>query len=448
MRDGFFDRMEQELLVGVIGLGYIGSVITTEIALRNNLVLAYESSEVKRKRMSEEFIDINEPGLADALIPQIRSGQVSLCEDIAELDKAEVILICVGTPLNEGAADLNALDQVAVSLNKILTESKLVMIKSTVPPGTTDEFSDKLNASKLKHKVVFSPERLAEGQAFNDFRTLPIIVGGINPESTREAQNFWLDIGFDVITVSDAKTAELIKLADNCWIDLNIAFAHELAQICDAIGVDVLEVIKSANTLKKGTSYVNILTPSVGVGGYCLTKDPIFLHKYAESKGIKLKLSAAGRLVNDSSPKYLVQKLIREVQNLEQKKILILGIAFKNDSGDIRYSPAIQFMQEMKNSKISYSWYDSLVSKIDLTEEMLNCQIENLIFNHWDIVINLAAHKSDNSYNLNTLIKLFVGNGVFVDGRRFLSQAEIENLVKTGIKYIGVGRGFKVSANP
>ena len=303
MRCGDFGRMERRLSVGVIGLGYIGSVIATEIALRNNLVLAYESSELKRKRISEELIDINEPGLADALISQIRRGQVILCEDISELDDAEVILICVGTPLNEGAADLTALDKLAVQLQKILSGSKLVIIKSTVPPGTTEEFSFKLNASESKHKVVFSPERLAEGQAFEDLRSIPIIVGGINQESTNEAQNFWRDIGFEVITVSDAKTAELIKLADNCWIDLNIAFAHELAQICDSIGVDVLEVIKSANTLKKGSSYVNILTPSVGVGGYCLTKDPIFLHKYAESKGIQLKLSAAGRIVNDNSPK-------------------------------------------------------------------------------------------------------------------------------------------------
>ncbi len=447
MRCGDFGRMERRLSVGVIGLGYIGSVIATEIALRNNLVLAYESSELKRKRISEELIDINEPGLADALISQIRRGQVILCEDISELDDAEVILICVGTPLNEGAADLTALDKLAVQLMKILTGNKLVIIKSTVPPGTTEEFSFKLNASESKHKVVFSPERLAEGQAFEDLRSIPIIVGGINQESTNEAQNFWRDIGFEVITVPDAKTAELIKLADNCWIDLNIAFAHELAQICDSIGVDVLEVIKSANTLKKGSSYVNILTPSVGVGGYCLTKDPIFLHKYAESKGIQLKLSAAGRIVNDNSPKYLVNKLIGEVQNLENKKILILGIAFKNNSGDIRHSPAIQFMQEMKNSKIAYSWYDSLVNAIDLTQELVNTRIDKLNFNQWDVIINLAAHKDDIFYDLNTLTQLFLGNGVFVDGRRFLSKLEIDNLTKTGIKYIGVGRSIREVAN-
>jgi len=435
-------RMENGLLVGVIGFGYIGSVIATEISLRENSVLVYESSKIKRDRIKEELIDIEEPGLVDALLPNLRSGKIELCSDISELDKAEVILICVGTPLNDGIADLRDLNKVAEQLQTVLTKSKLIIIKSTVPPGTTDDLSKKLDKPGLRHNVAFSPERFAEGQAFEDLRSLPIIIGGINPESTQAAKNFWSTLGFEVISVSNAKTAELIKLADNCWIDLNIAFAHELAQISDAVGVDVLEVIKSANTLKKGSSYVNILIPSVGVGGYCLTKDPIFLHKFAESMGVEIQLSITGRKINDNSPKYLIDKLYKQVPKLESKNILIVGIAFKNNSGDIRYSPAIQFMQEMDQLGISYNWFDPLVSSVDLNQKLLSTRIDKLIFDNWDIVINLAAHSNVDTYNLSTIISLFKNNGVFVDGRRFLSQLEIEDLAEAGIKYIGVGRSF------
>lgn len=431
------------MLVGVIGFGYIGSVIATEISLRDNSVLVYESSEIKRARIKKELIDIEEPGLAEALLPNLRSGKIVLCSDISELDKSEVILICVGTPLSGGIADLRDLNKVAEQLQKILTKSKLIIIKSTVPPGATDDFGKKLAKPGLRHNVAFSPERLAEGHAFEDFRTLPIIVGGINPESTQVAKNFWSTLGFEVISVSDAKTAELIKLADNCWIDLNIAFAHELAQVSDAVGVDVLEVIKSANTLKKGSSYVNILTPSVGVGGYCLTKDPIFLHKFAESMGVELQLSITGRTINDSSPKYLVNKLHAQVEKLSSKNILIIGIAFKNNSGDIRYSPAIEFMRELDQLDISYNWLDPLVSSVDLDQKLLSTRIDKLIFEKWDVIINLAAHSNIDTYNLSTIIKLFKNNGVFVDGRRFLSKSEIDDLVEAGIKYIGVGRSFK-----
>lgn len=431
------------MVVGVIGFGYIGSVIATEISLREDLVLVYESSETKRERIKKEIIDIEEPGLADALLPNLRSGKIVLCSNISELDKAEAILICVGTPLSDGSADLSDLNKVAEQLQKVLTKSKLIIIKSTVPPGATDDFSKNLYKPGLRHNVAFSPERLAEGHAFEDFRSLPIIVGGINPESTQAAKNFWSTLGFEVISVSNAKTAELIKLADNCWIDLNIAFAHELAQISDAVGVDVLEVIKSANTLKKGSSYVNILIPSVGVGGYCLTKDPIFLHKFAESMGVELQLSIIGRKINDSSPKYLVDKLHAQVEKLESKNILIIGIAFKNNSGDIRFSPAIEFMRELDQLDISYNWFDPLVRSVDLNQKLLSTRIDTLIFDNWDVIINLAAHSKIDTYNLSTIINLFKNNGVFVDGRRFLSKLEIQDLVESGIKYIGVGRSFK-----
>jgi UDP-N-acetyl-D-mannosaminuronic acid dehydrogenase len=431
------------LIVGIIGFGYIGSVIGSEIASRKNSVLVYEESEIRRKRINAGYIDIEEPGLSESLQPMLQSGQIRMCDEMAELQKAEVILICVGTPLNEGIADLAELTKVADRLQLTLNESKLVIIKSTVPPGSTDDFSKILNRSGLQHHIAFSPERLAEGQAIEDFRSLPIIVGGIDKNSTIKAEFFWKKLGFEVIAVSDAKTAELIKLADNCWIDLNIAFAHELAQICDKIEVDVLEVIKSANTLKKGSSYVNILVPSVGVGGYCLTKDPIFLHTFAQSIGVDLVLSVAGRNINDKSPRYLVNRLLAEINELEKKKILIIGIAFKNNSGDIRFSPAIEFMYELDKLNISYKWFDALVRHDVLEEKILLSRIDDLNDSSWDVIVNLASHNNESTNDIVKISELLENTGFFVDGRRFLTRNEIATLNQHGIKYLGVGRNLR-----
>ena len=430
------------MIVGIVGFGYIGSVLAAELAQRSCKILAYEANEEMRSKLEIGEIEISEPGLSELLQPHIKNKNISFCEDISELDNAEVILICVGTPLIDGLADLSNLTNVFESLSQALTTEKLIMVKSTVPPGTTNRLSCIINKSKLNHQIAFSPERLAEGQALEDLRKLPIITGGVNEKSTNSSTKFWELLGFKVISVSNSKSAELIKLADNAWIDLNIAFSHELAQICDAIGTDVLEVIEAANTLEKGSSFVNILKPSVGVGGYCLTKDPIFLHKYADNLGIHLQLSKVGRSINDESPKYLLNNLMLNCPDLSKKKILILGIAFKNDSGDTRFSPGVTFVNELINQEIYFNWFDPLVSINGFHQKLNSKRINNLQDQTWDIIINLAAHTGSTRLDLNEIMNYLNKGGIFVDGRRFLSKSEIQMLRGFGFEYIGVGRGL------
>ncbi len=170
--------------------------------------------------------------------------------------------------------------------------------------------------ARARVRLAFCPERLAEGRAIQEFRNIPVVVGGVDAESTRAAAEFWeRSLGVPVIRVADARTAEMVKLADNLWIDLNIALANELAKLSDRLDIDVLEMIDAANTLPKGRHHVNILTPSVGVGGYCLTKDPWFVHGMGAQLGIELKTPATSRNVNDSMPGYsagLIDGLIHD----------------------------------------------------------------------------------------------------------------------------------------
>ena len=179
------------------------------------------------------------------------------------------------------------------------------MIKSTVPPGTTRAMYEEIIAPAAQVHMAFSPERLAEGAAIRELGQIPILVGGIDAAAGEAAAAFWREVlPVEVMTVASPEAAEMVKLADNLWIDLNIALANELAKLVDAMPwpIDVMEVIRGANTLKKGQHHVNILYPANGVGGYCLTKDPWFVDALGRRAGIELKIPRAARAVNDSMP--------------------------------------------------------------------------------------------------------------------------------------------------
>ena len=151
---------------------------------------------------------------------------------------------------------------------------------------------------------------MAEGNAINECKNIPVVVGGVDQESSIKAETFWKQsLAIDCIRVQNAESAELVKLADNAWIDLNISLAFELAKVADNMKVDVLPIIKAVNSLPKGDSFVNVLLPSIGVGGYCLTKDPYFLDAFAKKYNSSFKTAITSRLVNEESPLYAARRL-------------------------------------------------------------------------------------------------------------------------------------------
>ena len=267
--------------------------------------------------------------------------------------QSDVIIVTVGTPLKNNKPNFNQIDNVCKSLLKHCKKNQLIILKSTVMPGTTRKYFSKLFKKKLF--ISYSPERIAEGNALKEFKKIPIINSGINKISQKRSEYFWKNkMKFETISVSSLETAEMSKLADNAWIDLNIALANELAKFIDInnLNTDVLEVIKTANTLKKGDSYVNILMPSIGVGGYCLTKDPLFLHYTAKQKGLMLNTFKAGRKVNDSMPSYATSKILNFYKNTKNLNILIIGLSFKSNTGDIRFSPIFDLIKNLQKKDL------------------------------------------------------------------------------------------------
>jgi UDP-N-acetyl-D-mannosaminuronic acid dehydrogenase len=323
----------------------------------------------------------------------------------------------------------------------------MVILKSTVPPLTTVNYIRPLIESTGKHvRLAFCPERLAEGSAIAEFLSVPVVVGGIDAESGDAAVRFWQDaLGVEAIQVGSTTAAEMVKLADNWWIDLNIALAGELAMLADKLGIDVLDVIGAANSLPKGNSHVNILLPSVGVGGYCLTKDPWFVQHMGEENGLSLVLPKNGRQVNDSMPLYcanMIDSILSQKGKARQEmKIAVLGIAFKNNTGDCRYTPTKPCIDRLVALGYRMAICDPLAGSHDreMVTSMPPVAAEKAIEGA-DCVAFLAGHDVFRQMPIDKIASLANPGALVFDGRMFFSKNKIEEIRRCGLHSKGAGR--------
>jgi UDP-N-acetyl-D-mannosaminuronic acid dehydrogenase len=439
--------------ITVIGFGYIGSVISAVLSNKGHEVTAIDNNNNCIDELNRGVSHIPEPFLKEMIADSVKSKLLSGSVSYNNVAESNVILVTVGASLSiDYEADLSALQNVFKNLSTRVTNNQIIMIKSTIPPGVTRKLANDYFGLNNNIYIGFSPERLAEGNAIKEFQELPIIVGGINDISAQMCANFWKEaLGVEVIKVASCETAELIKLANNQWIDLNIALANELAILCDALpyNIDILEVIKGANSLKKGQHFVNLLTPSIGVGGYCLTKDPWFVSTLGDKNERPLKLPRAGRLVNDNMPLYCANQIIRLLnknnKKIENVKIAVLGYSFKSNSGDIRFSPMINFIDTLINKGCKeIKVFDSSIGLIELkhkgsvrVESWQEC-VKNV-----DVVVFGTAHDDIRLIPIANLVSLMNKNAIVFDGRRYFTKKEIYALKNLGINYLGVGRKFE-----
>ncbi len=438
--------IERGATVGVVGVGYIGSVLAAELSNRGDRIIAIDRDAFRIQSIQLGKSPVSEPGVDEFLTKAVSSGRLTATTDISAIRDCDVVLVTVGTPLAaSGLPDLNELRNVIVEIEQHSKPGALVLVKSTVPPGTTNALVAPILRVRKETHVAFSPERLAEGTALSDLRALPVIVGGVDDSSTALAAAFWRNRDFQVVTVVSAACAEMVKLADNAWIDLNIAYAQELAMICDGLAIDVLEVIRAANTLPKGSGNVNILIPGVGVGGYCLTKDPWILHEFAGSLGVKTSLSREARLINESAPLYLwnrTKRMLKGAPSTLSRSIAVIGITFKNDTGDTRSSPAIDYIRCALKDGYTVRWYDDMVFEQDIPEDMgqLRCRSWQEAVSQAGVIAWLAVHRIPTHPSLTQMLDAATPGAIIVDGRRSFSRAEIALAKAAGHVTVGVGR--------
>ena len=365
--------------VAIVGFGYVGTILGAYLAGRGFPVTAIESQAEVVRSLDEGRIHIREAGLAETLLPLLKNGSITVTSSHDGVGGAAVIIVTVGTPLGRGATpDLSALTQVTSDIVPYLRKGQLVIAKSTVPPGTTRGLIAPILEQRglvagTDFDLAYCPERLSEGNALREVPALPVVVSGINPKSARAAEEFWRSAGLATVLVDSLEAAELVKLADNLWIDLNVALTNELARLCERIGVNALEVIRAANTLHKGSGNVNFLHPGIGVGGSCLTKDPWFFADYAASLDVKVSLPQAGRRVNEAVPSYIVEVIVQELARLkarEPARVAVLGYAFKGATGDTRNTPVRSIITELVQRGLEVGCYDPWVPSDRLREEL------------------------------------------------------------------------------
>lgn len=266
------------------------------------------------------------------------------------------------------------------------------------------------------------------------------MVGGIDERSSTVAAEFWRrSLGVEVIAQDSLEAAETVKLADNWWIDVNIALANELAKFCALYGVDVLDVIAAANSIPKGDGHVNILRPGVGVGGSCLTKDPWMVWHEAARRDLDIWTAKVGRTVNDGMPEYSADLIVDGLASLgkgrESRTVAILGLAFKNDTGDLRSSPVRGVIDVLTKAGLRIRVHDPLVDP-DQAEELLGIRPDATVeeaVRDADCVAVLALHRPFRDIDFAALP--VARPCLLMDGRAYYSKERIEELRGQGYVY-------------
>jgi UDP-N-acetyl-D-mannosaminuronic acid dehydrogenase len=437
--------------IAVVGFGYIGTVIGAVLADRGWPVTGIDVRPNIVDEINQGRTSVPEPGLGELVAESVQVGRLRATSDFSVIADNDFIIVTVGTPLGPDYEPIvDDIKAAARAVGEHLRPGHLVILKSTVPPDTTEtlvrpilEEVSGLTAG-VDFGLAFCPERLAEGQAIRELTSIPVVVGAVDERSARSCATLWRHgLGLESIIVEDPRTAEMVKLADNLWIDLNISMANELAKVCDRLGMDVLQVIAAANSMPKGMHNVNILSPSMGVGGYCLTKDPWFVNHLGETLGLDLHVPKTSRTVNDTMPSYtyglLTQLLADQGKQIEDSKIAVLGIAFKNNTGDCRLTPTKYVVALLEESGCQLTVHDPWVPDEEahtVTKVPLSPDIESAVKDA-DALVVLAGHREFHQIPLVRLADLAADNCVFLDGRNSFDPAAAR---AAGFVYKGIGR--------
>jgi UDP-N-acetyl-D-mannosaminuronic acid dehydrogenase len=375
--------------VVVMGLGYIGLPTSALIASKGISVHGVDVNENVVNTINEGKIHIVEPDLDGLVHEVVKKGFLKAS---TEPTKANVYLIAVPTPFkDEYVPDISYVESAIKMILPYLEEGNLVIIESTSPIGTTDRMYDLIISERpeLKEKIymAYCPERVLPGKILYELEHNDRVIGGINEESTEKAKEFYSLFVKGELHGTNAKTAEMCKLVENAYRDVNIAFANELSLICDKAGIDVWELIDLANKHPR----VSILKPGVGVGGHCIAVDPWFLiTQYPEES----RLMKTARDVNLYKTEWVTNKIKEEAKKFEEEKgrkpkIACLGLTYKPDIDDLRESPALYIVKKLKEESFEIFPVEPNIGESSEFEiYKLNDALELA-----DIVVVLVAHR-------------------------------------------------------
>jgi UDP-N-acetyl-D-glucosamine dehydrogenase len=403
--------------VGVIGLGYVGLPLAIQATSSKLKVYGYDINE---KRVSDyndgqsSIEDISNQELQKSL----KDG-LFLSADSKYLSDSEVIVISVPTPLTDYQPDLSFVRSAAETIAQHIVKEQIIILESTTYPGTTVEVLVPIieDISGLKAGVDFyagySPERIDPGNEKWNFKNTPKIISGINEKSLQKIKAFYEKIIDSVVSVGGTKEAEMVKLLENTYRHVNIALINELAILCNMLEIDIWEVVDAAKTKPFG---FESFRPGPGVGGHCIPVDPNYLSFKTRQIGKPVRFVELAQEINNSMPNYVVSRLLEKMNLLEKpfknSNILILGVAYKKDIGDVRESPALGIIENLLDRGVNVKYFDPYVGEIDVKNQKINKEESLDNIKNYDLILVHTAHTEFEKFDFNNItVPIFDATG-------------------------------------
>jgi UDP-N-acetyl-D-mannosaminuronic acid dehydrogenase len=367
----------------VLGIGYVGLPLAIMLAKVGHKVRGVDVNPNTVATLQAGKMTIVEPNLEKMFAEEVVKKNFSVSEKPC---KADVFVICVQTPMERASKlpDLSCITSAVNAITPFLAKGNLVIIESTIPPLTCKKVVKPLIEEKTGLEVgkdiylAHCPERVMPGETFNELINNNRVIGGVTAKSALLAKEVYSSFVKGEIDLTDDVTAEMVKLMENTYRDVNIALANEFALVAENLGVDGKKAIKFANKHPR----VKILSPGIGVGGHCLPKDPWFLI-HSDPKNTSIVITA--REVNESMPDRVAAKIRKLVKEINEPKIVALGMAYKPDTDDLRESPAVEIVKKLQEDGYNIQAYDNLIKGHEFSS------IKNIAKNA-DCLIVLVEH--------------------------------------------------------
>ena len=413
--------------VCVVGLGYVGLPTASMLATRGFDVYGLDTNERVVRELSAGRTHISERDLDTLVQAAVQSGKLR-CGTTAE--PADVFVVAVPTPVQEDrTADLTSVGSAATSIARVLKKGDLVILESTVPPGTTcGPLRELLERSGLRAGPDFllahCPERVLPGNLMVELVTNDRIIGGVDAASAQAASELYRSFVTGELITTDATTAELVKLMENTHRDVNIALANEFALVAERLGIDVWEAIRLASRHPR----VQFLRPGPGVGGHCIAVDPWFVVQTAPEV---TRLIALAREVNDGMPAHVVDLVREAVGRLDAATVVTLGRTYKADVADLRESPALHVVDALRRAGCDVREHDAMLDREVPVAELARDA---------DAIVLLVDHSAYRTLDPRALGRVMRGR-VVVDTRGTLPR---ERWAEAGFRTVVLGSGRRL----
>jgi nucleotide sugar dehydrogenase len=437
----------------IVGTGYVGLTLSLALAEVGYKVVGIDTNRAMVARLNRGESPFYEKGLQPLLRHQLKENNLTFTS-LWKPEGADVYILCVGTPIEEKTHKpvYDSLLKATEDVGKVLKKDDLVILRSTVPVGTTRKIVmpilEKTSAMKAGKDfyLVFAPERVVEGKALEEMKEIPQVMGGVNKQSVQMAGRVFQVFNPSIIILDSLEEAEMVKLINNSFRDLSFAFSNKIALMCEKLNLDAVKIIKASND---GYPRNPVALPSPGVGGYCLTKDPFLMAEVAKRIHVGPEMFLESRKINKAMPHFVAHKVIRFIKthwtNEKRVKIFLMGFAYKGypETSDMRGSPTVDVLKILKSklkNKVVFYGYDPVAKREEIEGLDVTCVPSKEGFKNAQAVLILNNNPEFAKIDIFSLLETMTRPGLLFDGWHFFLPQEVKKI--KGISYQGMGAGF------